>query len=124
MELPDDEALVMVGGGRPIRARKIRYFDDGSFAPLLHPPAEVKTNKLGTPRSVWFQERYGPVSTEPQISMPEAAREEATTAPKVTEDRKPTDKKVVLTHPNRRRKKAEPRKSRSSTEDLEVGDLA
>ena len=124
MELRDDEALVMVGGGRSIRARKIRYFDDGSFAPLLHPPAEVKTNKLGTPKSVWFQERYVPVSTEPQISMSEPAREETKTAANVTEDTKPTDKKVVLSHPNRRRKKAEPRKSRSSIEDLEVGDLA
>jgi len=124
MELPDDEALVMVGGGRPIRARKIRYFDDGSFVPLLHPPAEVKTNKLGAPKSVWFQERYGPVSTELKTPMPEPAREEAKTAPKVTEDKKPTDKKVVLNHPNRRRKKAEPRKNRSSIEDLEVGDLA
>jgi type IV secretory pathway TraG/TraD family ATPase VirD4 len=38
MELPDDEALVMVGGGKPIRASKIRYFDDGSFTPLLAPP--------------------------------------------------------------------------------------
>jgi hypothetical protein len=56
--------------------------------------------------------------------MSEPAREETKTAANVTEDRKPTDKKVVLSHPNRRRKKAEPRKSRSSIEDLEVGDLA
>ena len=41
MQLPGDEALVLVAGNPPIRARKLRYFEDGNFtarclaAPML-----------------------------------------------------------------------------------------
>jgi len=40
-QLPQDEALVLVSGTPPIRAQKLRYFEDGNFtdrclpAPIL-----------------------------------------------------------------------------------------
>ena len=40
MQLPADEELVLVAGLAPIRARKLRYFEDDNFAPRrLDPPA-------------------------------------------------------------------------------------
>lgn len=40
MQLPPDEAVVMVSGHPPIRARKLRYFRDANFRPrVLAPPA-------------------------------------------------------------------------------------
>ncbi|MEX0347394.1 MAG: conjugal transfer protein TraG [Rhizobiaceae bacterium] len=39
MQLPTDEALVLLAGAPPIRARKLRYFEDGNFtARRLSPP--------------------------------------------------------------------------------------
>jgi len=37
MQLPSDEALIFVSGCPPIRARKLRYFEDGNFAPRCLP---------------------------------------------------------------------------------------
>lgn len=122
MELPDDEALVMVGGGRPIRARKIRYFDDGSFSPLLHPPAAETMSERRAPKSVWFQERYGPTSNQREAQITELGVDEVKTVPHIEDESK--SRKARLNHPNKRRKKTEPLKSKSSIEDLEVGDLA
>jgi type IV secretory pathway TraG/TraD family ATPase VirD4 len=122
MELPDDEALVMVGGGRPIRARKIRYFDDGSFSSLLHPPAAETMNERRATKSVWFQERYGPTSQQPEAQITDLGVDDVKTVPHIEDESKPI--KARLNHPNKRRKKTEPLKSRSSIEDLEVGDLA
>lgn len=58
MELPDDEALVMVGGGKPIRAKKIRYFDDGSFAPFLSAPPQGGGAGVSAQSDEWFRAYY------------------------------------------------------------------
>lgn len=58
MELPDDEALVMVGGGKPIRAKKIRYFDDGSFIPLLHKPPMGAAAGISPSSDEWIRTCY------------------------------------------------------------------
>lgn len=60
MELPDDEAFVLVGGGKPIRAKKIRYFEDGSFIPLLNKPPLTKTEDKEGVASIWAEPRFGP----------------------------------------------------------------
>jgi len=40
MQLPPDEAVVMVSGHAPIRAKKLRYYADANFKPrVLAPPA-------------------------------------------------------------------------------------
>jgi hypothetical protein len=58
MELADDEALVMVGGGKPIRAKKIRYFDDGSFIPLLHKPPMGVAAGISPSSDEWIRTCY------------------------------------------------------------------
>ncbi|OHC30068.1 MAG: conjugal transfer protein TraG [Pseudomonadales bacterium RIFCSPHIGHO2_02_FULL_60_43] len=42
MQLPSDEAVVMVSGLAPIRAKKIRYFADTNFKPRVLPPPELQ----------------------------------------------------------------------------------
>jgi type IV secretion system protein VirD4 len=42
MQLPPDEALVLVAGLAPIRARKLRYYDDRAFAPRCLPPPALQ----------------------------------------------------------------------------------
>jgi len=42
MQLPSDEAVVMVSGLAPIRAKKIRYFADANFKPRILPAPELK----------------------------------------------------------------------------------
>jgi len=58
MELPDDEALVLVGGGKPIRAKKIRYFEDGSFLPLLSAPPVGTKAGVCAQSDEWFRTSY------------------------------------------------------------------
>ncbi len=41
MQLPNDESLVLIGGAPPIRARKIRYFEEAAFTTRLKPPVRV-----------------------------------------------------------------------------------
>lgn len=44
MQLPPDDELVLVSGMAPIRAKKLRYYEDGAFkARLLPPPAPGRT---------------------------------------------------------------------------------
>ncbi|WP_022955695.1 conjugal transfer protein TraG [Perlucidibaca piscinae] len=41
MQLPPDEAVVMVSGYPPVRAKKIRYFNDRNFMTRVVPPPEL-----------------------------------------------------------------------------------
>ncbi|MFX4635588.1 type IV secretory system conjugative DNA transfer family protein, partial [Acinetobacter baumannii] len=41
MQLPPDEAVVMVSGHPPVRARKIRYYNDRNFTTRVVPPPEL-----------------------------------------------------------------------------------
>ncbi|QAY78172.1 conjugal transfer protein TraG [Sphingosinicella sp. BN140058] len=42
MQLPPEEELVLVSGLAPIRARKLRYFEDRNFTARLAPPPQVE----------------------------------------------------------------------------------
>ena len=42
MQLPQDDALVMVSGLSPIRAKKLRYFEDRNFTSRVLPPPDVR----------------------------------------------------------------------------------
>lgn len=45
MQLTPDEALVLVSGAPPIRARKLRYFQDRNFtARVVSPPDNLRTD--------------------------------------------------------------------------------
>jgi type IV secretion system protein VirD4 len=41
MQLPVTDEIVMVSGAPPVRARKLRYFEDGNFTVRVMPAAEV-----------------------------------------------------------------------------------
>ena len=41
MQLPADEEIVMVSGASPIRAQKLRYYEDGNFADRVLPPPAI-----------------------------------------------------------------------------------
>jgi len=43
MQLPPDEALALVAGVPPIRARKLRYFEDGNFTARRLAPPKIAT---------------------------------------------------------------------------------
>lgn len=41
MQLPATDEIVMVSGAPPVRARKLRYFEDGNFTTRVMPAAEI-----------------------------------------------------------------------------------
>jgi type IV secretion system protein VirD4 len=128
MELPDDEAFVLVGGGRPIRAKKIRYFDDGSFKPLLRKPTyPPPTTPLGRLKFSFshktandistlmakeigassFREHQPPATDSPFTGMSQQQQQsshpwETSPSSHHTDNSQGQSGKVVLLHPYRR----------------------
>ena len=47
MQLPNDEALVLVSGLQPIRAKKLRYFEDDNFKGRILPPPVLRDGAYG-----------------------------------------------------------------------------
>ncbi len=75
MELPDDEAILFAGGAKPILCKKIRYYEDGVFQPLLLEAPSLNENSSAygfgrAGKSAWFDTRY--VTDEEDISQLEA----------------------------------------------------
>jgi type IV secretion system protein VirD4 len=106
MELPDDEALVMVGGGRPIRAKKIRYFDDGSFIPLLAKPPTGEQAGVSSKSDEWFRTSYESIeqSAETELSGQIAVSDGIDTHQVANGDGlTPKESQKVLEHPKKRR---------------------
>ena len=61
MQLPADEEIVMVAGLPPLRARKLRYFEDRRFCErILPPPRRPTTSERGLDRPPITVRRYGP----------------------------------------------------------------
>ncbi len=50
MQLPADEEIVMVSGQPPIRAKKLRYFEDANFTGRVCPPPALAANDPFTDR--------------------------------------------------------------------------
>jgi type IV secretion system protein VirD4 len=54
MQLPPADALVLVSGVFPIRAKKARYYEDAQLQRRVLPPPEARTSKeRSTPRDDW-----------------------------------------------------------------------
>lgn len=53
MQLPPQDAIVLVAGAPPIRARKIRYYADARLAGRLRPIAGVERRPLASGPSAW-----------------------------------------------------------------------
>lgn len=71
MEMPAGEAVVFIGGARPIYCDKIRYYEDGAFLPLLQSPYDYKNNKPSFPKTStnpWSEPT--PTSNTPSTALP------------------------------------------------------
>lgn len=53
MQLPDRDALILVGGSPPIRASKLRYFESRPFFSRVRPPVRVKIAAGGGHPTDW-----------------------------------------------------------------------
>jgi type IV secretion system protein VirD4 len=49
MQLPPDEEIVMVAGHPPVRAQKLRYYEDQNFRSRVLPPPQVQTGSSPPP---------------------------------------------------------------------------
>ena len=129
MELPDDEALVLVGGGRPIRAKKIRYFDDGSFIPLLStPPRGIKAG-VKAQSDEWFRKCYEvvePSSDETLLKEADLESDKKIVGQNGLEatDFNPTGALKVLKHPQLKQTAEVPKEPKLPETTIIGGDLA
>src|SRR5262249_51918473 len=63
MQLPSHEALILIGGTPPIRARKIRYFEQRVFKSRLRGPAKIVVSRNGI-ATAWDGLVAGPFETD------------------------------------------------------------
>jgi type IV secretion system protein VirD4 len=84
MQLPGDEALVLVGGSPPLRARKVRYFEEPVFRARVRPPVlPTQAQGKGWPTD-WDGLVAPPAPVPPPPSKPSSAsppRARSTRAP-------------------------------------------
>ncbi|KJS27182.1 MAG: conjugal transfer protein TraG [Hyphomonadaceae bacterium BRH_c29] len=88
MQLPATDEIVMVSGAPPVRAKKLRYFEDGNFTCRVLPPASISREatlasydwretvacRAVTCRAVQGadNESDGGVELQPELDLPEA----------------------------------------------------
>jgi type IV secretion system protein VirD4 len=88
MQLPATDEIVMVSGAPPVRAKKLRYFEDGNFTCRVLAPASI-SREAGTAIHDWREtvgcravtcravqgadhESDGGVELQPELDLPEA----------------------------------------------------
>jgi type IV secretion system protein VirD4 len=52
MQLPPEDELVLVSGCHPIRAKKVRYFEDAEMKARILPPPVLEASKASIPSSI------------------------------------------------------------------------
>jgi type IV secretion system protein VirD4 len=87
MQLPGDEALVLVGGSPPLRARKVRYFEEPVFRARVRPPV-LPTQAVGKGRPTDWDGFIAP----PAPSSPPPARPFSGSQPRARSTRTPDPK--------------------------------
>ncbi|MBN8279043.1 MAG: conjugal transfer protein TraG [Gammaproteobacteria bacterium] len=73
MQLPPDEEIVMVAGHAPVRARKLRYYEDANFTGRLLPPpvlSDAGYRDRPAPRADDWTERAIVVPTDSSLPPP------------------------------------------------------
>jgi len=71
MQLPSDDALVLVSGCHPIRAKKARYFEDGELKARILPPPPL--SRPGTPATLEASPSRGDDWTDAIVVAPRAS---------------------------------------------------
>jgi len=98
MQLPPSEELVLVAGYPPVRARKLRYFEDAQFkARVLPPPALGRSGAADLPphRAHDWQDRVRPVDAR----LAEAAAEDDEEVGGLEQARHPAQEIIVAAIP-------------------------
>jgi type IV secretion system protein VirD4 len=78
MQLPATDAIVLTGGAPPIRARKVRYFDEPAFRSRLRPAVMILPARGPGVPTDWA----GLASPPPPAAAPRAARPSARPSPR------------------------------------------
>ncbi|CCD93374.1 putative Conjugal transfer protein traG [Bradyrhizobium sp. ORS 375] len=77
MQLPAADEIVMVAGAPPIRARKVRYFEDKRLMSRVLPPPDVARSSAFSGADDWSSlAPLTPVIAGPQVTVPADARDE------------------------------------------------
>src|ERR1700733_4977898 len=64
MQLSPDEAVVMVSGVHPVRARKVKYYEDPQFQRRILEPSRINSLSSGTRPDDWSGRKSVPPSVE------------------------------------------------------------
>lgn len=88
-ELGPEEAIIFYEGLRPIRARKIRYFQDRRFTARLLPPPE---RAAPAPHA----SRETPVTAEPVVETPPASAPPADSKPREIPEARPATREATV----------------------------
>jgi type IV secretion system protein VirD4 len=80
MQLPASEALIMTGGSPPIRARKVRYFDEPILKARLRPPVRISPPSGRGIATDWdgLVAPVAPPAAKPTFTPPKQAPRQAT----------------------------------------------
>lgn len=79
MQLPKDEAIVMLAGARPIRATKLKYYEDGNFTARLAPPPVLDADAPYADRPAFRRDDWiGRLAGEHELLRPEEDDDDAT----------------------------------------------
>ncbi len=80
MQLPPSDALILTGGSPPIRAKKVRYFEEPAFRSRLRPPVRL-TPQSGPGVPTAWSGMAGPPPPAPAPSPSRAAKAPAAARP-------------------------------------------
>lgn len=70
MQLPEEEALVLLAGLPPIRARKLRYYRDGNFTSrILPPPSSASGHAGGKPSDAAPDHDWNGATARPMAAL-------------------------------------------------------
>ena len=86
MQLPQDDAIIMLAGMPPVRGKKLRYYQDRNFTPrimppperLLEAPSERPGNEIKSPDPNSLSEVANAVDCELEVSKVRSVREMVT----------------------------------------------
>lgn len=77
MQMPADDALILVAGAPPIRAQKLRYYEDPALKARLLPPPELDETRFQdlppARNNVWANAACSPVEVTARAPSPQAS---------------------------------------------------
>ncbi len=90
-----DEAIVFYEGIRPVRCKKIRYFNDRRFKRLIGAPPRYASPALANGETPFFPPRASPVTVSTDVDAQGAAPAAAAKPPRRRRGRRATQKEIA-----------------------------